>query len=874
MGWLTNSVSHSPTIPYLLSAANINYLVITNLHFAWQKYFAEYQYSDFVWVQNWDTKDTVLPTYLNKLLLKMGPDRIPEHSVLTHYLPFNSAGFRACGPHRDICANEFNFAKPAENTDINMYNVKEKAELLLEQYSKTGTTTSHNVIIAPIGGPYRYESLTEFDYQYNNYQKLADYINSNKDLYKASIEFGTVSEYFKTLTKKYTKFPTLKGDFPNFADLESGTPAYWAGFFTSRPLLKIFLRRLQSNLRTAEILFTFAASYGCFVDFNVTEISRLLESGRVRVARLSDRHVSSGTLSAHAMKHALAEVVAAARDCWRVQEVAASMLTARPGRNLTYLSKYVYRDGELVSLFRSVVPGDQIYVFNSLSHERTEVVELITKNPNIRITDHAKKYLTIQINPVWKYSGGDAIVISQRYYKVVFAIVLPPLTFELFKIKETTNAMQHAATIFCSMCELEDNGGDHIITPFKIQPVEPGDIQIENYKHRLIFDEITGFMKTVIEKETNVEKTVTMNYGVFRSSNMNSGMFLFNTNSSHPIDDTILYKNVKRKHIIIVSGYVTTEFSTCYGKLLQHSIRIFNLVNSPLSGAIYLESKVDYETSPKYRENEMYLSIQTDISNGNPPQIVTDNNGFQYTSRILNITRNIESNVYPMTSMVFLEDRRSRLTVVTEHAQGVTALHEGQLLVLLDRRVLFSDGRGVSEGLADSRYTCHRHYIMLENFIEPIDLIDHYSVDRKLLLPSLSAIYLSNALNYDLDIFMVEKNKTQAVYHTFLPLVKTPFPCDVSLVTYRTMTRTGTQFPDASTAALLVLHRQAFSCHLSTFIQMRCEGEQTFSLHNILRHSKIVYKTNLSGTSRGVIVSSLDKTNFGPMELITLKIHF
>uniref|UniRef100_A0A1B0BKC8 Glycoside hydrolase family 38 N-terminal domain-containing protein n=1 Tax=Glossina palpalis gambiensis TaxID=67801 RepID=A0A1B0BKC8_9MUSC len=138
-------------------------------------------------------------------------------------------------------------------------NVEEKAQLLLEQYARTGSLFPHNVALIPVGDDFRYNEEREIKQQYTNYKKLIDHIMNNKRMYNVDISFGTPKDYFREIRKRTKDFPIFNGNSFVYSDIFSeGRPAYWSGFYTTRPYYKILSSDLVHNLRAAEILFTLA----------------------------------------------------------------------------------------------------------------------------------------------------------------------------------------------------------------------------------------------------------------------------------------------------------------------------------------------------------------------------------------------------------------------------------------------------------------------------------------------------------------------------------------------------------------------------------------------------------------------------------------
>lgn len=120
------------------------------------------------------------------------------------------------------------------------------------------------------------------------------------------------------------------------------------------------------------------------------------------------------------------------------------------------------------------------------------------------------------------------------------------------------------------------------------------------------------------------------------------------------------------------------------------------------------------------------MRVASDLTNNKT--FYTDSNGMEEQKRIINFRPTwpvvtdeyAASNYYPVNSHITIRDvvSKRRMTVMVDRSEGGTVLEEGCIELMLHRRTIFDDERGVFEALnetdADGKGMRQyiRHYIV------------------------------------------------------------------------------------------------------------------------------------------------------------------
>lgn len=452
VGWSIDPFGQGSTVPFLLDEAEFEGTIIQRIHYAWKQWFAQRQAGDFLWRPYWQSGNQ-----------KVG-------HMITHNMPFDIYSIKhSCGPDPYVCLN-FDFRKvPGEYTEYSIKaqfitdeNVQAKATLLMEQYTRTASLYKHNVALIPLGDDFRYNREPEMGQQYSNYKRLMDYINGHPEEFAgAQLSWGTPRDYFREIRHRQEHFPTLKGDFFPYSDIfTDGHPAYWTGYFTTRPMYKWLSRDLEHNLRALELLYT--AAYNRAHQAKATNALRVFEKSyeklveaRRNLGLFQHHDAITGTAKAAVMRDYGLRLFTSIQECVRMQQAAIEWLVVKQEEteerkkdedeeedNGPAKGGFVLSELERVEFFR--VPrklplnvtrekATNFVVYNALAQERLDVVLLRVTNPNVRIFDPEGEEVEVQVNPVWDSDPiTQKVKVSSMEFEIMFVAKLPPVSLVTF----------------------------------------------------------------------------------------------------------------------------------------------------------------------------------------------------------------------------------------------------------------------------------------------------------------------------------------------------------------------------------------------------------------------------------------------------------
>ncbi|KAK4272059.1 hypothetical protein QN277_020659 [Acacia crassicarpa] len=843
--WAIDPFGYSPTMAYLLRRMGFDNMLIQRTHYELKKELAWHKNLEYIWRQSWDAAETT--------------------DIFVHMMPFYSYDIpHTCGPEPAICC-QFDFARMRGSVyelcpwgqhpeEINQENVQELAFKLLDQYRKKSTLYRTNTLLVPLGDDFRYVSINEAEAQFKNYQLLFDHINSNPSL-NAEAKFGTLEDYFQTLREEADRinysypgeigsgvvggFPSLSGDFFTYADRQQD---YWSGYYVSRPFFKGVDRVLEQTLRATEMMMAlilgFCRRSQC--EKLTVGFSHKLIAARRNLALFQHHDGVTGTAKDHVVTDYGTRMHISLQDLQIYMSKAIEALLGMRFEKLDQSpsnfepslmrSKY---DAQPVHKVISIQKGtyQSVVFFNPLEQTRKEVVLVVVDNPDISVVDSDWKCVESQVSPELQHQKSK---IFTGRHRVHWVVSVPAMGLQTYYI---ANGLTDCEKARPAKLKFSKSSLVHCPAPYSCEKLEASVAEIENQHQKLSFDVRYGLLQKISLKN-RPPNIVNEEIGMYTSS---GGAYLFKPDG-HAL--TIIEEGGQ---LLISEGLLMQEVysyprTAWENAPISHSTRIYNGENTIQEFVIEKEYHVEL-LGHDFDDRELMVRYKTDIDN--KKIFYSDVNGFQMMRRETYDKIPLQGNYYPMPSLAFIQGSNGqRFSVHSRQSLGVASLKDGHLEMMLDRRLVRDDGRGLGQGVMDNRVMNVVFHITMETNISSLSNLVSSSLPFS---PSLFSHSVGAHLNYPFHAFIAKMPQELSVKpppRSFSPLAA-PLPCDLHIVNFK-VPRPSKFFqePPEDLRFALIVHRRHWDSSYCRKGRSQCtkladEPLNLFSMFNDIAVSKV-----------------------------------
>uniref|UniRef100_A0A8C1PHA5 Alpha-mannosidase n=1 Tax=Cyprinus carpio TaxID=7962 RepID=A0A8C1PHA5_CYPCA len=543
-----------------------------------------------------------------------------------------------------------NDAPIRDDPDLEDYNVDEIVQRFLNVSYNQAAFYKTNHIIMTMGSDFQYENANLW---YKNMDKLIKYVNALQAKgSKVNVLYSTPSCYLQELNLANLTWPLKTDDFFPYAD---DAHDFWTGYFTSRPALKLYERLSNSRLQTCnqlEVLGGPKSTSGPFGEGDSDTMSKAMG-----VAQHHD--AVSGTEKQHVAYDYARRLATGWAHC---EVLVRNSLAVLSGSE----SPRVFCENLNISVCPLTESSQKVLyfsmnVYNPLGRTVSWPVRLPVNGSLYNVTDSNGKAVDSQV--------GNYVFMS---------------------FKHICNIYDMKSSSLLPLLSVSINSKSILVYVFKFLKVN--------------FDDTTGLLSSLTNLETNQTIRLTQNFywynasaGNNKESHQTSGAYIFRPNSSDPF---VINKTAEIQTVTVSS--TVQEVTQWFSPWVSQVVRLYEG---------HRELELEWTVGPVPIADglgkEVITRLDTDIESSD--YFYTDSNGREVLERRkdyrptwdLKQTEPIAGNYYPINSRAYIKDDKHQLTVVTDRSQGASSIYNGSLEIMLHRRLLYDDFRGVGEPLSE-----------------------------------------------------------------------------------------------------------------------------------------------------------------------------
>jgi len=535
------------------------------------------------------------------------------------------------------------------------YNVPQRVNDFVAVSMDQFSVNKGNDIMFTLGSDFQYSGARTW---FKNLDKLIDHVNKDG---RVNAFYSTPTEYTKAKLASGIKWTVKTDDFFPYADCPH---CYWTGYFTSRTALKRYVRINSHYLNFARQTEVLAGGDG--------HHTRRLDEA-MGVAQHHDG--VSGTSKQHVAYDYARRIGRGHDDAEKFTNAYFTMLVdSKDGKTPTF------EQCQLVN--QSICPASQknqafaVVLYNSLARTRSELVELPVTGPNSYVV----------------YDNDGRTVPSQTVASFAPFPKEKPAPYVLY-FKATVAGLGWT-TYFVQP------GSSRVEVPRA--PRSAADYTIENNHTKITFSSTTMKMSAITNKKAGITSKVAhdfLYYAAYAQGDQNSGAYIFRPANNKPYaacsGSPLEFK--------VVQGPVLQEIRAVYCDWIGLTVRL--LADEPAAELQYHISSIPISDGIG---KEVISRFSSDVASAG--LVYTDSNGREFLERKLNyrptwnltVNEPVAGNYYPINAAAYIKDTEKQFSVLTDRSVGGGSIENGQLEIMIQRRLLADDSRGVGEPLNET----------------------------------------------------------------------------------------------------------------------------------------------------------------------------
>ncbi|CAB3257391.1 unnamed protein product [Arctia plantaginis] len=590
-----------------------------------------------------------------------------------------------------------------DDPDNKVYNADKRVNDFITQIERQAKYYDHDNIMVTMGGDFTYQSAANW---FMNMDKLINHVNTHPaNISDINIFYSTPSCYLKAIYlygRRDKAVFTEKGDhLPYGSDLVT----YWTGYYSSRPSIKYLTRRAHVFLQVVKQL-TVLAKMGDSYELHLL---------RHAVSLVLHHDAITGTSQQHVTNDFVRILTEAIDSCTKKVSNLLSFLTPTWGGSRRSKNNQQFIICHQLNMSQCRFTESQesmlLVVYNPLSIKTYHHVRLPAIALHYSIRDYNDEEVEYQLVPlpaaIINLPGRSSTAIQELYFE---AENIPPLGFTAYYISPVRDQM-------------EENEYHKKSAQGKIEAEQEIIPFISNEYLKVSVDKNTGLLESITHVD-GLRIDISQNFYYYSQAQqpLQSGAYSFRPDKPRPVPvaEKVSYNTIR--------GSLIKEIRQRYTDWITQIIRLYR-------GEEYVELEWVIGPVPIGTDlgKEVVTLFNTNITSAG--EFFTDSNSRQMIRRSCwNETafqqnkKPIAACYYPVTSRICIHsiNTTTGLCVLTDRTQGGSSYNDGEIELMVHRRLLTDDGFGLEETLNEEAYGVGlvvkgKHRILFGNFRQEVD---------------------------------------------------------------------------------------------------------------------------------------------------------